>query len=227
MKNNEIPRRNRLDLNTPAELAIHNAIQEVEKAGADERLTEAVILLAKAKDCIADFIDGIKQESHSDQMIDRMNEEQDPTGDFDIVITPPKGETFRYKLVPLIDQADDEEPKHPTSWRDFTMTDKVETPDKAIIEDVEARDECANNIWDGYTNEEKHIYTLGFNHCFEWYRDRLSSLQSHKISDEKVGDEQIEKFYPNECPPMMFETKYANYFKMLGAKAMRDGLISE
>jgi hypothetical protein len=33
------------------------------------------------------------------------------------------------------DQTDDEEPKHPTSWRDFTMTDKVETPDKAIIDD--------------------------------------------------------------------------------------------
>jgi len=32
---NEIPRRNRLDLNTPAEKAIYDAIQEVEKAGAD------------------------------------------------------------------------------------------------------------------------------------------------------------------------------------------------
>jgi hypothetical protein len=55
--NNEIPRRNRLDLNEPAELAIYNAVQEVEMAGADERLTEAVILLNKAKNLVADFID--------------------------------------------------------------------------------------------------------------------------------------------------------------------------
>jgi len=53
----EIPRRNRLDLNTPAELAIHNAMQEVEKIGADVKLTEAITLLSKAKDLVADFID--------------------------------------------------------------------------------------------------------------------------------------------------------------------------
>jgi len=56
-KENEIPRRNRLDLNTPAEKAIYNAIQEVEKAGADVRLTEAVTLLAKAKDLVSDYVD--------------------------------------------------------------------------------------------------------------------------------------------------------------------------
>ena len=54
-------RRVRLDLNTPAELAIFKAMQEVEKAGADVRLTEATMLLAKAKDCVADFIDGVEQ----------------------------------------------------------------------------------------------------------------------------------------------------------------------
>jgi hypothetical protein len=53
-------RRVRLDLNTPAELAIFKAMQEVEKAGADVRLTEATMLLAKAKDCVADFIDGVE-----------------------------------------------------------------------------------------------------------------------------------------------------------------------
>jgi hypothetical protein len=53
----EIPRRNRLDLNTPAERAIYDAMQEVEKIGADTRLTEAVILLSKAKELVADFID--------------------------------------------------------------------------------------------------------------------------------------------------------------------------
>ena len=43
---NEIPRRMRLDLNTPAEVAIFNAMQEVEKAGADVRLTQASMLLS-------------------------------------------------------------------------------------------------------------------------------------------------------------------------------------
>lgn len=56
-KENEIPRRIRLDLNTPAEKAIFNAIQEVEKAGADVMLTEAVILLTKAKDLVSDYVD--------------------------------------------------------------------------------------------------------------------------------------------------------------------------
>lgn len=54
----ETPRRNRMDLNTPAELAIYNAMQEVEKIGADQRLTNAVIALQEAKNLVADFIDG-------------------------------------------------------------------------------------------------------------------------------------------------------------------------
>lgn len=53
----EIPRRNRLDLNTQTELAIYNAMQEVEKMPADVKLTEAVTLLAKAKDLVSDFVD--------------------------------------------------------------------------------------------------------------------------------------------------------------------------
>mgnify|MGYP003451099997 CR=1 FL=1 len=53
----EIPRRNRLDLNTPTELSIYKAMQKVEKMPADVRLTEAVTLLAKAKDLVSDFVD--------------------------------------------------------------------------------------------------------------------------------------------------------------------------
>lgn len=56
----ETPRRNRLDLNTPAEKAIYDAMQEVEKVGADVRLTEAVILLSKARDLIADYVDKVE-----------------------------------------------------------------------------------------------------------------------------------------------------------------------
>lgn len=54
------PRRSRLDLNTPAELSIFNAIQEVEKAGCDVRLTDAINLLSKARDLVADYVDSIE-----------------------------------------------------------------------------------------------------------------------------------------------------------------------
>lgn len=53
----EIPRRIRLDKFTPAERAIWDAIQAVEVVGADPLLTEAVILLGKAKDKVADYVD--------------------------------------------------------------------------------------------------------------------------------------------------------------------------
>lgn len=54
---NNIPRRARLDLNEPAELAIWNAVQEVENLGADVRLTNAVNLLSQAKELVSNFID--------------------------------------------------------------------------------------------------------------------------------------------------------------------------
>ena len=52
---NETPRRIRIDLFTPAEKAIYDAMQEVEKMPADIRLTEATILLDKAREKVADF----------------------------------------------------------------------------------------------------------------------------------------------------------------------------
>jgi hypothetical protein len=52
-----VPRRQRLDLNTPAELAIFMAIQEVEKAGADPKLTDVVMALISAKDKLSDYVD--------------------------------------------------------------------------------------------------------------------------------------------------------------------------
>jgi len=60
--NNQIPRRSRLDLNTPAELAIRNAMTEVEKAGAAIQLTNAIIKLQEAFDLVADWEDN-KDES--------------------------------------------------------------------------------------------------------------------------------------------------------------------
>jgi hypothetical protein len=53
------PRRSCLDSMTPAELTIFNAVLEVEAVGAHPRLTDAVILLAAARDAVADFVDGV------------------------------------------------------------------------------------------------------------------------------------------------------------------------
>jgi hypothetical protein len=54
---NGFPRRNRVDLHTPAELAIRAAILAVEECGAHLLLTDAVNFLGKAKDCVADFVE--------------------------------------------------------------------------------------------------------------------------------------------------------------------------
>jgi len=52
-----IPRRNRLDHNVPAELAIRAAVDAVEKLGASPVLTDAVNLLGHALAKVADFVD--------------------------------------------------------------------------------------------------------------------------------------------------------------------------
>ena len=59
---NLVPRKSRLDLNTPAELAIRNAMTEVEKIGAAVQLTNAIIKLQEAFDLVADYEDN-KDES--------------------------------------------------------------------------------------------------------------------------------------------------------------------
>lgn len=59
MENTEnTTRRVHLDRCTPAELAIYNAMVEVEKLEADLRLTAAIIKLQEAKDLVGDFVDG-------------------------------------------------------------------------------------------------------------------------------------------------------------------------
>ena len=57
--NEATPRRIRLDLMSPAEVAIYNATQEVEKMPGDIRLTHAVIALIEARSHVADFIDDV------------------------------------------------------------------------------------------------------------------------------------------------------------------------
>jgi hypothetical protein len=52
-----IPRRIRIDLNTPEELRIRECVLEVEKLGADPLLTDVVVLLQQARERLADWID--------------------------------------------------------------------------------------------------------------------------------------------------------------------------
>lgn len=54
---NDWPRRRRVDLWSPEETAINNALQEVEKMGADPLLTMATVLLSEAQERVVDFID--------------------------------------------------------------------------------------------------------------------------------------------------------------------------
>jgi hypothetical protein len=56
----DIPRRAHLDYMHPAERAIYDAAQVVEKMGADARLMDAVDLLQKARDKVGDFIDSVE-----------------------------------------------------------------------------------------------------------------------------------------------------------------------
>lgn len=56
--NPDIPRRIRTDRWTPAEHAIHDAIQVVEMVGAHVLLTDAVRLLGEAQEKVAQYVDG-------------------------------------------------------------------------------------------------------------------------------------------------------------------------
>jgi hypothetical protein len=53
----DFPRRNRIDLFSPGEASIRATVFEIEKMGADVRLTDAVILLGKAQEKVADYVD--------------------------------------------------------------------------------------------------------------------------------------------------------------------------
>lgn len=55
----EFPRRSRMDQFSPAEKAIWDAAQAVEAMPADVRLTNAVVLLGRAREYVADFVDGV------------------------------------------------------------------------------------------------------------------------------------------------------------------------
>ncbi len=54
---NDIPRRIRVDLLAPAEIAIAKALEAVEALGAAPALTDAVTHLQEARECVADYVD--------------------------------------------------------------------------------------------------------------------------------------------------------------------------
>lgn len=58
---NDIPRRAQLEKLVAAELAIRAAVHAVEEMGADVRLTDAVIFLELARNCVGDFVDKSKE----------------------------------------------------------------------------------------------------------------------------------------------------------------------
>ena len=58
---NGVPRRARIDLNTPAELAIREAMLAVEALPPDMRLTAAVVLLEQARSKVADYVDAMQR----------------------------------------------------------------------------------------------------------------------------------------------------------------------
>ena len=60
--NKEVPRRFKIDQMTPAEKAITQAMSEVENLPCDKKLTEAMDLLYKAREIVADYVDGVKKE---------------------------------------------------------------------------------------------------------------------------------------------------------------------
>lgn len=162
-KENPLPRRSRLDLNTPAELAIFNAMQEVEKAGADVRLTEAIILLDKAKNAVADFVDGISQSP----IIKTIN----PIGYLK------NGEYFSFgqmlsetndssdKIIPLYDVALTDEP---------TATLAEGLPDAETVQQ-KVRDIIDGNTGDNDISIWKNI--------IEWYQGIASQLLAKKDED--------------------------------------------
>ena len=57
ISDNGFPRRNRLDLHTPAEKAIRDAMIAVEAVGGHRLLTHAVNLLSAAQECVADYVE--------------------------------------------------------------------------------------------------------------------------------------------------------------------------
>lgn len=69
-----IPRRNNLETQTPAEKAIGIAISEVEMMGADKSLTEIVMMLSRVKEILSDYVDKRDMVKYFDDLSDKQRE---------------------------------------------------------------------------------------------------------------------------------------------------------
>lgn len=58
LRPDSFPTRSDLQMMTPAEIAITDAMQAVEEAGASTALTDAIVLLGRARDRVADHVEG-------------------------------------------------------------------------------------------------------------------------------------------------------------------------
>lgn len=58
-----LSRRIHVELQTPSEKAIGDALKLVENMGADPRLTEASVLLSQARSKVADYVDELIERS--------------------------------------------------------------------------------------------------------------------------------------------------------------------
>jgi len=70
-----IPRRIRIDLQTPAEAAIRAAIQAVEEAGCHRLLTDALCLLQGAREKVADFVERDYEAKDAVRKLTQLSEE--------------------------------------------------------------------------------------------------------------------------------------------------------
>lgn len=70
-----IPRRNRYELLVPAEKLIRQALVALEDLGASPALTDAVVHLTEASQCVADHVDAKLETLLPDQAIQRSMEE--------------------------------------------------------------------------------------------------------------------------------------------------------
>lgn len=95
------PRRDRLDLFTPAERAIWDAAQAVECAGCDVRLTSALNLLHAARSKVADFVDRVPTAPYGH--ISKADECQAESEDFPPFGVDPEDSAALLKLRSAID----------------------------------------------------------------------------------------------------------------------------
>lgn len=57
METNLVPRKNIISMQQPAEWKIVEAMSEIETLGADVLLTDAILLMQKAKEKVSEYID--------------------------------------------------------------------------------------------------------------------------------------------------------------------------